>query len=149
MTAFTAMRAVRSHDFVVEKPLDQAFHLFEPEGERAWAKGWNPTYLSPPSGRTEAGMVFKTWHGGEGTIWMVVRHEPAAGLIEYVRMTPGSRVASVLVQCTSLDAHRTRVNVVYSFTGLTDAGNAYIKKMDEKSYRAYIESWGSAIAAMA
>jgi hypothetical protein len=145
MSLFTAERAVRSHSFPVDLPARQAFALFEPEGERAWAAGWNPRYLHPADGRAERGMVFTTDHGGEFTIWTLMRHEPQAGIVEYVRTTPGSRTATVLVQCAALDAARTRVTVIYSLTGLTEAGNATVRAFDEAKYRAYIDSWEVAI----
>ena len=144
--SFAAQRAVRSHSFVVAMPMDRAFALFEPEGERAWAQGWAPRYLYPADGRAEPGMVFATSHGGEETTWMVTRHDARAGLVEYARITPGSRAASVLVQCAALDTNRTRATVIYTMTGLSDAGNAYIRDMDESRYRDYIESWSEAIA---
>jgi hypothetical protein len=144
--SFVAERAVRSHSFVAALPERRAFGLFEPEGERAWAEGWNPSYVHPTDGRAEQGMVFTTRHGGEETIWMMTRHEPAAGIVEYARVTPGSRAASVLVQCAALDLARTRVTVIYTFTGLSDAGNAVVRSMDEARYREYIDSWAAAIA---
>jgi hypothetical protein len=146
MSAFQGERAARSHSFFVALPAERALRLFEPEGERAWAHGWDPQYVYPVGGRTEQGMVFTTSHGGESTIWTMTRHDPRAGVIEYLRMTPGSRVATVLVQCAPMDAARTRVTVVYVFTGLTDAGNAYVRGMDEAHYRAFIDGWEAAIA---
>src|SRR5688572_23036064 len=102
MSAFKAEHVERSHAFVVPLPLARAFTFFEPEGERAWAEGWNPTYLHPADGRPERGMVFTTDHGNEHTVWMMIRHEPP-NLVEYVRMTPGSRMGRVLVQCSAMD----------------------------------------------
>ena len=145
MSAFVAEHAERSHAFVVAAPLRRAFALFEPEGERAWAEGWDPVYLQPADGRPTRGMVFTTSHGNEATVWMMVRHEPAQGLVEYVRMTPGSRIGRVLVQCSALDAARTRVNVVYALTGLSAAGNAVIRDLDAGRYERFIEGWSAAI----
>ena len=147
MSAFAAEHAVRSHSFVVSLPATRAFPLFEPEGERAWAEGWNPRYLHPSGGKAEQGMVFTTGHNNEETVWMMTRHEPASGVVEYARITPGSRAATVLVQCSPLDLGRTRVTVIYVITGLSEAGNAWIRGMDDDHYRSYIESWQKAIAA--
>ena len=144
--SFRAEHVERSHAFVVAMPLAEAFVLFTPEGERRWAEGWDPRYLHPADGRATRGMVFTTAHGNEDTIWMMIRHEPAAGLVEYVRTTPGSRSGRVLVQCTALDAGRTRVNVIYALTALTEAGNKNVRDLDEPSYREYIDSWSRAIA---
>jgi hypothetical protein len=123
----------------------EAFALFEPEGERAWAAGWDPHYLYPANGRAERGMVFTTDHGGEETLWTMVRHAPAEGLAEYVRVTPGSRMGNVLVQCAALDLARTRVTVIYTLMGLSPAGNEALRRMDAANFRAYIESWEAAI----
>lgn len=144
--SFTGERATRSHAFLVARAASDAFRFFEPEGERAWAQGWDPSYVHPRDGRAEAGMVFTTDHGGEHTIWMMTRHEPAAGLVEYVRATPGSRIATVMVQCAALSPTRTRVTVIYVFTGLSEAGNENIRAMDDARFRDYIEGWGKAIA---
>jgi hypothetical protein len=143
--SFVAERITRSHSFVVALPLRETFPLFEPEGERAWADGWNPTYLFPRDGRAEPGMVFSTGQGPESTIWMVMRHDPAAGLVEYVRTTPGSRIARVLVQCAEVAEKRTRVTVIYVYTGLSESGNAQVRQLDESTYRQDIEGWGRAI----
>jgi hypothetical protein len=145
--SFGGERATRSHSIVVALAAPEAFRLFEPEGERAWAQGWDPQYVHPRDGHAEAGMVFTTDHGGEHTVWMMTRHEPAAGIVEYVRTTPGSRIATVMVQCAPLAAARTRVTVIYVFTGLSEAGNANIRAMDDARFRDFIEGWGKAIAA--
>jgi hypothetical protein len=147
MSAFRAEHSERAHAFVVSLPVAQAFTLFEPEGERVWAEGWSPSYLHPSDGKAMRGMVFTTSHGNEETIWTLVRHEPGQGLAEYVRITPGSRAGGVLVQCAPLDAGRTRVNVVYALTGLSEAGNALIRENDEAKYREFIDSWSRAIEA--
>jgi hypothetical protein len=51
------------------------------------------------------------------------------------------------VQCAPLAAARTRVTVIYVFTGLSEAGNANIRAMDDARFRDFIEGWGKAIAA--
>ena len=145
MTAFRAMRIERRGEFVLEMPVDRALRLFEPEGERSWAEGWNPTYLAPAEGRTERGMVFTTGHGDEATLWLMTRYEPEAGVVEYVRATPGSRIGTVLVRCTAEGAARTRVSVAYCLTALSEAGNRVLAELDEAAYAAYIDSWAQAI----
>ena len=145
MTAFVGERALRSHSFDLPLPVADAFHFFEPEGERSWAPGWEPRYVYPADGRTEKGMVFTTGEGDELTIWIVLGHAPEAGAVEYARITPGARLAIVRVQCMPIDAAKSRVTVSYEFTGLSEAGNAYVRSMDEPNYRAFIESWSEAI----
>src|SRR5688572_5199525 len=118
MESFRAEHIVRSHAFTVAMPIAHAYELFMPEGERAWAPGWEPTYLHPRDGFPGRGMVFTTGHGGEYTLWTMTRHEPTSGIVEYQRITPGSRMGSVLVECAAKDLTRTRVSVTYALTGL-------------------------------
>ena len=144
MNAFTAERIVRTHHFELPLPPDEAFGLFTPEGERAWAEGWDPRYLHPADGRTAAGMVFTTGHGGEETLWTMTRHEPECGTAEYLRVTPGSRMGTVRVQCSQA-GEGTRVTVTYALTALTPAGNEALRALDAPAYEAFIASWRSAI----
>jgi hypothetical protein len=145
MPAFIGERAVRSHAFDLPLPMSEAFRFFEPEGERAWAPGWNPAYVYPASGEPGKGMVFTTGEGEEHTIWIVMHYAPATGAVEYARITPNVRTAIVRVQCSPVDTRNTRVTVSYEYTGLSEAGNAYVRTMDEAAYRAFIDSWGETI----
>jgi len=145
MPVFVGERALRSHSFELPLPASEAFRFFEPEGERAWAPGWNPAYVYPPNGEPEKGMVFTTGEGAEHTIWIVNAYAPTAGAIEYARITPGARIAIVRVQCSPMEVGSVRVTVSYEYTGLSEAGNAYVRSMDEAAYRAFIDSWGEAI----
>jgi hypothetical protein len=147
VSAFRGARALRSHSFDLPMPLPEAFPLFEPEGERAWAPGWDPRYIHPADGRPQKGMVFVTGADDEETLWLVLRHEPRAGAVEYARITPGNRAAIVRVQCDAIDAGSTRVTVSYEYTGLSEAGNAYVRSMDEGHFRDFIASWKEMIAA--
>ena len=47
---FVAATADRSHVVHIPLPLERAMRLFEPEGEKQWAKGWSPNYLAPSDG---------------------------------------------------------------------------------------------------
>lgn len=144
--SFLPEHTVRSHALTVDLPLEEAFRYFTPEGERAWAKGWDPVYLHPADGTPQPGMVFTTGEGEEATLWTMTRYEPAQGLVEYQRVTPGSRTGSVMVQCTALGDRRTRATVMYTMTALSERGNATLREMDEARYRAFIGSWEEAIA---
>lgn len=144
MNEFRAARVVRTHHFDLPMAPAEAFHFFTPEGERAWAKGWEPRYLHPADGRPTAGMVFTTAHGGEETLWTMTRHEPDGGVVEYLRVTPGSRMGTVRVQCAHSDAG-TRVSVTYALTALTPEGNAVLQALDACAYESFIESWKTSI----
>ena len=144
MSGFRAERMVRTHHFELPMAPSEAFRFFTPEGERAWAKGWDPRYLHPTDGRPTPGMVFTTGHGGEETLWTMTRLEPEGGVVEYLRVTPGSRMGTVRVQCAER-GEGTRVTVTYALTALTPAGNETLRALDAPAYEAFIDSWGASI----
>jgi hypothetical protein len=143
--SFVAERASHRHSFLLPMAPADAIQWFTPEGERAWAEDWDPVYVHPAKGETEEGMVFTTAAGGEATLWLLTSYEPAAGRAEYARITPGSRVAVVKVRCEAEGA-QTRVNVSYTITGLSDAGNAYAREMSARRFAEYIDTWPASIA---
>ena len=145
---FRAEHAVRRASFRLALPRDRAFQLFTPEGEKAWAPGWDPEYLHPADGAAQAGMVFRTRIDGEDTLWTLARLEPAVGAADYVRCTPASRTATVSVRCAPVAPGHCEVTVTYEFTGLSEAGNAWVRSMDAARYAAFIGSWKAAIEAM-
>jgi hypothetical protein len=131
-----------SGDVRVAKPVDEAFPLFSPEGERAWAPGWDPESLT--SRGWEEGEVFLTRHGAETAAWVVARLDGAAHEVTYYRVEPERYVVRIDVHCTAGD-RSTTARVSYSFVGLTDAGNAEIEAMTEEGYREKMANWESLI----
>jgi hypothetical protein len=94
----------------------------------------------------EAAAAFRLFEPeGEPATWVITRRVPEKGLIEYVRLTPGMRVATVAVKCTPLEDGRTRVHVAYLFTGLSAAGNQYVRRMGAAAYREFIFGWDRAL----
>ena len=136
-----------SHRIVVDAPIDQAFLFFTPAGEELWVDGWLPTYLNPPDGRTEAGMVFTTGDGADHTIWLMADFDRAQHRSRYLRCTPGSRTGTVEVRCRALDAKRTEVEVTYALTALSDAGAEVLQAFEGSRFGEMIDGWAREIAA--
>ena len=65
--------ATQTRRFHLDAPPLRVMPLFTAEGERAWAKGWDPKILS--SG-TERGSVFRTRAHGHETTWIVIDYRP-------------------------------------------------------------------------
>jgi hypothetical protein len=146
METFVAAHAVHRHSLTIPRGVPGSLELFTPQGERAWAEGWDPLWLWPADGATRAGMVFTTDHGGEHTIWTMSRHEPGEGWVQYVRTTPGSRVGVVTVRCSAAGSTSTRVEVTYEITALTQAGNAFLEDLTAEKFVGFIDTWREAIA---
>jgi hypothetical protein len=45
-------------EFIADAPLEKAAPLFGAALERAWAPGWNPSFVWPAAGHDQEGMVF-------------------------------------------------------------------------------------------
>jgi hypothetical protein len=108
----------------VAAPLPQAFACFTPEGERRWVDGWMPHYLAPAETGAELreGLAFRTRHADETTLWFVSRLEVDNGVVDYVRVTPGSRMGRVSIRCHDAGTGITGVAVTYELTALSAAG---------------------------
>jgi hypothetical protein len=147
MSSFEAGHVHRVHDIEIDAPVADVFPLLTPAGEELWVAGWTPVYLYPRSRETQKGMVFTTGEGADLTLWSVADYDPERHAARYVRVTPASRFGYVEVLCDGIGATWTRVRVAYTYTALTDAGNAFIDQFTEESYRAMIEEWRGLIGA--
>jgi hypothetical protein len=141
------MKRIRcQHRIAVEAPVDRAFMYFTPAGESHRVEGWEPAYLFPGDGRTEAGMVFTTGAGAEYTLWTLVDFDRVAHRSRYLRCTPASRLAVVEIACRTLDANHTEVDVAYTLTALDMAAEAALAAFGA-GFAAMIDGWAERIAA--
>jgi len=112
-----------------------------------WAAAFEPQMRHPSSGVAEEGAVFTTQHAGEpDTIWTLTTYDPARWSLAYLRVTPGSRVGRVEICCVEAANGTTDATVTYTFTALSDAGNAFIARFTERHYRDYIAAWEAALS---
>lgn len=130
----------RTHHIGLDAPPAVVFPLFTPAGEKLWIREWDPKYLHPATGETQQGMVFTTGAGDDLTFWALVDYDPQRHRVRYARVTPASRFGFVEVACTAQGAG-TRVEVTYTFTALTNAGNAFLEQFGEEAFRKMIEGW--------
>ncbi len=143
---FIAKRIVRTHAIELDGPPETVFPLFTPLGEKKWVEGWEPRMLYPPSGEAVEGAVFTTQHPGEAdTIWNILSYAPEIFRVKYARVTPASRFGIVEVRCEKAERDRSRVQVSYIFTALSEQGNKFIEDYSDAFYRDYIDSWGVAL----
>lgn len=131
----------RSHSIVLSGPVDRVFPLFTPIGETLWVEGWDPEFLYPQGGETRQGMVFRTAHGDETTLWACADWDPTAHRVRYVRVTPDSRFGFVEVACRSAVGGGTEASIAYTFTALNAAGESYLSELTEDAFAHMIETW--------
>jgi hypothetical protein len=124
-------REQRSVSFVLNASADDAFPLFGPRDEGAWADGWTPRWVFPADGsQSAAGAVFYTVPASSKieTIWIMPTYDPAARVIDYYFVTPGHVTAELHISVVPEGSTRARTSVTYRYTALSDAGNAFIAK---------------------
>ncbi len=141
------MRCSGTHTIRVAAPVQQCQRFFTAAGEELWVDGWQPRYVYPPDGRTEAGMVFCTGSGDELTFWTMTDFNTAAGYARFVRVTPQSRIAIVEVRCTDVDGVATDVAVTYTVTALDPSRIDVLGPFRGAAFKAMIEDWRAKIEA--
>ncbi|MGO9333071.1 MAG: SRPBCC family protein [Acidimicrobiales bacterium] len=141
MTACARVKLTGSIE--VALPLRQAFALFTPNGERAWARGWTPEFPGAATDDTEPGVVFETGHAGYRSIWTVVRFVPGTA-IGYSVATPGDRAGTVTVSCQP-STGGTTVTVGYDLTALKPEANGRLYRF-EAHYADFLDDWEQSIA---
>lgn len=139
---FTAKRVTRTYCQTIDAPPEQVFPLICPAREAEWLDGWQFTMIRSESGLVEEGAVFSTPSGGEpDTVWIVTRHDPVERVVEFARFTPGSRVCLLRVVVRPRDTARSAVDISYTYTGLTAAGNAFVDNFTEESFLRAVTFW--------
>jgi hypothetical protein len=142
-------RAEASIHLTFDAPLVHVMPYFGPFEEKKWAMTFDPKVaIADDDGKQRPGVVFTTTDRGTDTTWILTDYDPGAGLVRYVTVTPGVKAAELHIQGTMKD-HRTRVDVTWSVTPLSDEGMQYVTHLMQEFPRQG-PHWESAIkAAMA
>jgi len=143
---FSARRVSRT--YVQSYPAAPAavFPLHGPIEEAKWAAGWDPQMIHCAQGSTAAGSIFITRHNGAETVWVNTAWDPGAGRVEYVHMTPNRDVTEIRIRVSGPQAGPTRVEVTYTWTGLSEAGNNFVETHTEDRFRQWMGDWEEELA---
>lgn len=140
--AFRGRRLVRAYRQTIEAPPDTVFPLLCPVREVEWLEGWAFTMIHSASGLAEPGAVFTTSSPGEAdTVWVVTRHDRAAGLVEFTRFTPGSRTCLLRIAVTPSGEARSHVDISYSYTSITPPGDEFLEGWTEEVFHGAMIFW--------
>jgi hypothetical protein len=126
----------------VALPSAEAFALFTPRGEQAWAEGWAPVFPAETVDDAEPGTVFLTDHDRHQTLWVVASCEPGRA-ISYARVTPGKRAGLVTVTCEG-EGDGTSATVEYDLTALSAEADAQLDTF-AAHYDEFLAHWQEAI----
>jgi len=121
------LHLAKHHVMRLEVPPDAVFPLLCPVRERDWLEGWEADILYAPSGHAEPGCVFTTpGHTAEPWVWIISRHEAAAGAVQFAIHAPGSHVTLLEIQAEP-EGTGSLVAWTYASTALTEQGEAFVQ----------------------
>lgn len=144
---FVARRVTRTRVQTYAAPPAVVFPLHGPREEAEWAVGWSPEMIHPAAGGPPSrGTVFLTRHGGAEAVWILTRWDPAQGRVEYVHVSQGRDVTEIDIRVSGPEAGPTRVEVTYTWTGLSRAGNAFVEGQTEEAFARMIDEWQEELA---
>ncbi|MFQ6087966.1 MAG: hypothetical protein ACE5K0_03580 [Candidatus Methanofastidiosia archaeon] len=145
---FKSKRISRTSIITLNAPLKRVFPLFGPIKEKEWAEGWNPEIIYSNTNLLEEYMVFKTkshGHGEPNYIWIVTKYMPEQPLIEYTVFTT-ERLWCIAIKCSENTTNqKTEAEITYTYTGLTEKGNAINEKALQVMYSNDLKDWEEAI----
>ena len=141
-TPFNARRVTRTYRQRINAAPDEVFPLLCPVREAQWLDGWRYAMIFSRSGLAEPGAVFSTPQEGEAdTLWIITRHDPQRREIQFARFTHESRACVLDIKVRAARGKQSHVDIAYTFTGLTPAGNQFVDNYTEESFLAAVTFW--------
>ena len=135
MTSFKAEREVKSYTMSLVSPPADVFPLLCPVREYEWIEPWQCDMVFSAGGVAENNAIFTTAFPaqGGGEIWVVCRYETNRA-IEFIRVSPGLKVNRLDLALTAV-ADGTRLQWTHTYTGLSEAGNQWIREITDDTFR--------------
>jgi hypothetical protein len=138
------IRATRTYRQRLVGAPDAVFPLLCPVREVEWIQGWDPPLVVSSSGVAEPDCVFTTRAEPIDAIWYVTRHEPVAGFVEMLKITPEVTACRLTIQLQA-SATGSDADITYSHTSLGPRGDEFIASFTEDFYRKFMQQWESRI----
>jgi hypothetical protein len=149
MRIMAPVRVSRSYTQTLEGTPEEVFPLLCPVREREWVEGWDPELVVSASGVAERDCVFITPDGARQATWVITEHEPAAGRVEMIKVTPGYLVIRLRITVRPLGggaaARQTAAEVSYQYTALDEEGAAFVAGRTEAAYATFMRAWEDAL----
>jgi len=133
-------RVTRSYTQHLVAAPETVFPLLCPVREAEWIEGWDPLLVITQSGVAEPDCIFTTAAAPGTAVWVITRHEPAAGCVEMLKVTPEVTVCRLGIQLHATVAGCDAV-VTYSHTSLGPQGDAFVAAFNEEHYREFMQNW--------
>ncbi len=127
-------------------PPNRVFPLLCPVREKEWLDGWDYEMVYSESGVAEEGCIFRTINPGEPeSTWVVTRHDKESYRVEFVRITPGSRVVQIHISLKEGHDGATKTHIRYTYTGITEEGNSFVDNYTKEQFHNMMVWWEKSI----
>lgn len=139
---FDAKRITRTYVQKIDARPGEVFPLLCPVRESEWLEGWQCRVVYSRSGLAEKNCVFKTAREGEAeTVWTITEHDRDKLKVEFLMVTPGSRVGRLEIEIVGAAGDRSAVHISYTFTALSQEGNLFIDAYTEELFNQRMRWW--------
>ena len=139
---FNPRRITKEYRQTINAAPEKVFPLLCPVREADWLDGWRYNMIYSDSGLIEEGAVFSTPdEGEEDTVWIVTKHDPKKHEVEFARFTHNSRTCRLKIAVKYKDENSSYVDVSYTYTGITHAGNDFIDNFTEEAFLEAVTFW--------
>ncbi|MDO8963966.1 MAG: hypothetical protein Q7W30_05660 [Coriobacteriia bacterium] len=136
----TPVRATRTYTQRIQAPPERVLRLLCPVREAEWLERWDPSFVVTASGVAEADCVAVTGEGADEAVWVVTRHEPDAGFVEMLKVTPRVTACRIAIRLTA-SPDGTDAEITYTHTSLGPAGDEFVAAFDEAYYLEFMRDW--------
>jgi len=132
-----------SQSFELSIPIEKAFPLFSPEGEKHWVTGWEYRSVAGSKNLQEDDVFLTSTHNHRTTdaIWIVKRYDPEAYIVQYYKIEPEEKIGLITIECTVLSSSTTNVAVTYRYIALSKSGGAFLEKFTGEVFEDFIAEW--------
>jgi len=120
------------------------FPLLCPVREADWIVGWDPPLVITLSGFAEPDCVFLTSAQPTDAIWYITRHDPRAGFVEMLKITPQVTACKLTIQLRRATGG-CQADITYSHTSLGPIGDEFVASFTEDFYKEFMQDWESRI----
>ncbi|HVF89785.1 MAG TPA: hypothetical protein VNH22_06935 [Blastocatellia bacterium] len=137
-----ARRITRRYTQNISASPGEILPLLDPVREREWLEGWDCSMVYSDSGVGEPGCIFTTHNAdGSATVWIMTRRDEESMVVEFVMVTPGSRVGHLCVRLEESGDRSTKAHIAYTFTSLGESGDHFIEGYTEEVFNERMEWW--------
>lgn len=138
------IRATRTYTQHLVAVPEAVFPLLCPVREADWIEGWNPPLVISSSGLAERDCVFTTSAEAVDAVWYITRHEPDAGFVEMLKITPHVTACRLTIQLRATGVE-SEADITYTHTSLGPEGDRFVAAFTEDSYRQFMRDWETRI----